>query len=101
MDIDLLHNKNGDFGLVVTGKFESPATAAIFDHETHLISLEFAQTMESMELNIPVSFDFVERLGQKEHLFIIGTDRHHIHEAYRIQLMHVNDLRDQGVGEWK
>ena len=101
MDIDLLINKTNDVGLVTTGKFDSTVTAAIFDHEALQISLEFGETMDSMYLNIPVSEDFVSYLTQKSHLFMIGTDKVHIHEAYKIPLMHVNDFKNSNVGEWK
>ena len=100
MDIDLLISKNGDVCLVSTGRFKSPVTAAIFDHETQEMSLEFGETMESMDLNIPVSHDIISYLSQKDSLFIIGTDKVHIHEAFRIPLMHLNDFKSQNVGEW-
>jgi hypothetical protein len=101
MDIDLLVNKTDDVGLVATGKFESRVTAAIFDHETQSMSLEFGETMDSMDLNIPIGEDLIPYLTQRQYLFMIGTDLKHIHEAYRIPLMHVNNLRDSNVAEWK
>jgi hypothetical protein len=100
MDIDLLVSKSDDVGLVTTGKFDSRPTAAIFDHETHVMSLEFGETMESLSLNVAVGEDLMPYLLQRSHLFMIGTDTKHIHEAYRIPLMHVNDLRNADVGEW-
>ena len=100
MNIDLLLSKQHDLGLVFTGKFESTVTAAIFDHETHYISLEFGETMDSMVLNVPVSDDFINYMVQKPYLYMIGTDKTHIHEAYRIPLMHVNDAKASDVGEW-
>ena len=101
MEIDLLISKTHDVGLVTTGKFESPVTAAIYDHETGVISLEFGQTMDTLELNIPVAGDFAAYLAQRSFLFMIGTDRAHIHEAYRVPLMHVNDYKsDETIGEW-
>ena len=101
MDIDLLISKTGDICLVATGKFKSPVIAAIFDHDTLEMSLEFGETMDSMDLNIPVSNDFVDYLIQKDSIFMIGTDTTHIHEAYRIPLMHLNDYKFQNGGEWK
>lgn len=100
MDIDLLINKNKDVGLVATGKFDSPVSGAIFDHQTHTLSLEFGETMDTLDLNVPVADDFVVILGNKNHLFLIGTDKRHIHEAYRVPLMHVNDYRGDDIGEW-
>lgn len=100
MDIDLLINKMDDVGLVATGKFETPVTAAIIDHESLEMSLEFAQTMDSMVLNVPVGEDLIPYLMQRSRLFIIGTDGAHIHEAYSIPLMHVNNIKDDSVGEW-
>lgn len=102
MDIDLLISKTNDVGLVTTGKFEARVSGAIFDHETHSLSLEFAETLDSMTLNVPVADDFVPYLVQKSHIFLVGTDKRHIHEAYRIPLMHVNDYTaNEEIGEWK
>jgi hypothetical protein len=101
MNIDLLINKTHDVGIVTTSKFESRVTAAIFDHQTHELSLEFGATMDSLALNIPVSFDFVPYLAQRGLLFFIGTDKTLIHEAYQIPLMHINDMAIENPnGEW-
>lgn len=101
MNIDLLISKTDDVGIVSTGKFESKVTAAIFDHDTRSISLEFGETMDTMVLNVPVGEDIVPYLTQRNHMFVIGTDKKHIHEAFRIPLMHVNNLLNSEVGEWK
>ncbi|PCI00723.1 MAG: hypothetical protein COB76_02880 [Alphaproteobacteria bacterium] len=100
MDIDLLINKNKDVGLVATGKFDSPVSGIIFDHQTQSLSLEFGQTMETLDLNVPISEDFIPHIAHKNHLFLIGTDKRHIHEAYRVPLIHVNDYKDKNVEEW-
>ena len=101
MNIDLLINKTHDVGIVTTSKFESRVTAAIFDHQTHEISLEFGATMDSLTMNIPVAYDIVPDLVQRGSLFFIGTDRELIHEAYQIPLMHVNDMAAKPTqGEW-
>lgn len=101
MNIDLLISKTQDVGIVTTGKFESTVTAAIFDHETLQMSLEFAETMDSMDMNIPIAEDIAPFLAQRNNLFVIGTDKVHIHEAYQIPLMHMNDIQTKNVGEWK
>ena len=100
MNIDLLISKNQDVGIVSTGKFQSRVTAAIFDHETGCMSLEFGETMDSMPLNIPVSDDLIVYLNNRSHLYVIGTDKKHIHEAYRIPLMHLNMATAPDIGEW-
>ena len=99
MNIDLLISKNNDVGIVSTGKFESQITAVIFDHGTREISLEFGQTMDSLPLNIPVAEELVDYLDGRSFLYFIGTDKTHIHEAYKIPLMHLNN-QDKTVGEW-
>ena len=52
-------------------------------------------------LNVPVCEEIVPYLTQRNHMFVIGTDKKHIHEAFRIPLMHVNNLLNSEVGEWK
>lgn len=100
MNIDLLVSKNHDIGLVTTGKFESAVTAVMLDHETNEISLEFGETMNSMPLNIPVADDIMAYMNNRNSLFIIGTDKTHIHEAYRVPIMHINNLKSRDVKEW-
>lgn len=100
MDIDLLISKNNDVGLVVTGRLPSTVSGAIFDHETRTLSLEFGEIMESMVLNVPVADDFIPRMTHKNHMYLVGTDRQHIHEAYRVPLIHINDYAQDDVGEW-
>jgi len=100
MNIDLLISKNHDIGLVTTGKFPSQVTAAIIDHDTQEISLEFGETMDSMPLNIPIGEDMMNYFNNRNNLFVIGTDKVHIHEAYRIPLMHVNNAKSRDVKEW-
>jgi hypothetical protein len=100
MDIDLLLNKNKDIGLVSTGKFEARVSGAIFDHATHSLSLEFGETMDTLDLNVPVGDDLIDYLSNRNHIFLIGTDKKHIYEAYRIPLMHVNDYSEETAGEW-
>ena len=101
MNIDLLQNKDGDFGLVSTGQFESPITGIIFDHEALSLSLEFGEAHDSMLLNVAVDETYTNALSQKTQLYIIGTDKKHIHEAYSAPLMHINDMQNNDVGEWK
>lgn len=100
MDIDLLISKTGEICLVSTGRFQSRVTAAIFDHETQKMSLEFGETMESMDMNVAISDDFIPYLTPKDSVHMIGTDKTHIHEAYSIPLMHLNDYKSQNIGEW-
>ncbi len=100
MNIDLLISKTQDVGLVTTGKFPSTVTAAIVDHETQEISLEFGETMDSMALNIPVAEDILPYLNNRNGLYIIGTDKVHIHEAYRVPIMHLNNMKSHDVKEW-
>ena len=100
MNIDFLMNKEGDFGLVTTGRFEAPVSGVIFDHENLTISLEFGATMDSMTLNVPVDAMYKDKLSLKNHVFMVGTDKKHIHEAYTVPLLHVNDFKNNDTGEW-
>jgi len=101
MNIDLLKNKAGDFGLVSTGQFDAAISAVIFDHDSFTLSLEFNEEHDSMTLNVAVDAMYHNDLTDKTHLYIIGTDKTHIHEAYSVPLMHVNDIQDNNIGEWK
>lgn len=101
MEIDLLINKEKDLGLVSTGKLPDKISGIIFDHQTRTLSLEFGATMDSLDLNVEVDDEFIPFLTDANYLFYIGTDKTHIHEAYRVPLAHVNDLSDDMIGEWR
>jgi len=66
MDIDLLISKTEDVGLVATGKFDDAVTAAIFDHDTQCLSLEFGETMDTLVLNVPVAEDLIPYLNNRQ-----------------------------------
>lgn len=95
MDIDLLINKSHEVGLVATGAFDSPVSAAIFDHIAQTITLEFAETMDSLSLNITVAPDFIPYLVQTGYLHLILVEKKKIVEARQIPLMHVNDFSNE------
>jgi hypothetical protein len=100
MNIDLLVNKDGDFGLVATGRFDNKISGVIFDHKDYLLSLEFSETMETMALNVPVDPSYVSQLATKQRLHMIGTDKKLIHEAYSVPLYHVNDSKTTSESDW-
>jgi len=100
MNIDLLISKTQDVGIVTTGKFESKVTAVMVDHGTHELSLEFGELMDSMTMNIPVADDMMAYIRNRNGIYIIGTDKTHIHEAYRVPIMHLNLKATDNVGEW-
>lgn len=95
MDIDLLINKMNDVGLVTSGKFESTISAAIFDHTERSLTLEFGETMDSLQLNVLVGEEFIPYLRQTGYLHLIALEKKRIVEARQIPLMHVNDFADE------
>lgn len=74
MRIDLLVSKKDELGLLSDTKFDSPVSAVIFDEEKYAVFLEFGETMESIECNIPVSFDFLPAFQEAEEILIGATD---------------------------
>lgn len=62
MDIDLLKSKKSEILLLANARPEAPVAAIIFDAAEYLLSLELAETMETISMNIPVSDEFVEDL---------------------------------------
>lgn len=100
MNIDLLISQAQDVGIVTTGKFPSKVTAVMFDHQTLELSLEFGEAMDSMAMNIPVAQEYLPYLNNRNGLYVIGTDKVHIHEAYRAPIVHLNQNKTENVGEW-
>ena len=100
MNVDLLISKTDDVGIVTTGKLPSRVTAAIIDHETNEVSLEFGETMDSMTMNVPISDDLMAYINNRNGMYIIGTDKTHIHEAYQVPMMHINNTKSSDIGDW-
>lgn len=58
MQVDLLRTKKGMLGILADGPFEETISGVSFEEETQTVILEMAEAMDSVQLNIPVSFDF-------------------------------------------
>lgn len=54
MNIDLLLTRNGEAGIVSDKAFKEPVAGVMFDAQSGLLSLEFAEA-EALDLNIPVA----------------------------------------------
>lgn len=81
MRIDLLVSKRNELGLLSDTKFDSPISAVIFDEEKFTVFLEFGETMDSIECNIPISFDFLEAFEEAEEILIGVTNNKMITDA--------------------
>ena len=61
MNIDLLLTQRGELGFLCDEDFLNPVAGAMFDAESCQMSQEFAD-MDSLDLNIPVDYNFTEQL---------------------------------------
>jgi hypothetical protein len=90
MDIDLLITEKGQAGLVATGSgFESAPAGAMFDAETHSLTLEFDE--DSLELNIPVDSEFAPALLYAAAVQVGVIDKGVIQGSWQVPLMLIND----------
>lgn len=90
MDIDLLVTDGGQAGLLSSENFVKKAVGLLFDHESGLMSLEFAD-MDHLDLNIPVEPEFFETLDANAQIHIGSVMDGKIAQAYQIPLMFLND----------
>lgn len=90
MQIDLLVTAKGDVGLIADTAFETDPSGAIYDALEQSLSLEFAQTFDSITLNVPVSEEFSERLLHAHAVHYGVVERGRVIKALQLPLMHLN-----------
>lgn len=90
MDIDLLLTADGTAGLVCSQNLIKKAVGILFDTETGLMNVEYAD-MDSMEFNIPIDQEFWQSLEYNSVLHIGSVKDGHIAQAYQVPLMFLND----------
>jgi hypothetical protein len=88
MELDLLINKTGEYGIVTTHQFEAKPSAAFFDHDTLRLSLEFSETMDSVPLNVTVALDHAEALILRNQIYFVVYEGDFIVMAETIPLIH-------------
>jgi hypothetical protein len=90
MNIDLLFTREGEAGLITSENLVQKAIGAVFDTQSGIISLEFAD-MDYMEMNIPVEPEFFDRLDQCGQIHLGAIKNGHIAQAYQIPFMFLDD----------
>ena len=90
MDIDLLLTPEGDTGLVSDASFGSPVAGAMFDVQTRMFTLEFAD-LDSLDLNIPVDDDYLPALLYAAGVQIGVIENGQVEDSWQVPLMLIND----------
>ncbi|MBX2835145.1 MAG: hypothetical protein KTR28_09270 [Micavibrio sp.] len=90
MNIDLLFTANGDAGLILSQTLPQKAIGIVFDFETGLFTIEYAD-MDYLELNIPVQSDFYATLDATRHLHLGSIVKSQIAQAYQVPIMFMDD----------
>lgn len=99
MDIDLLFTQDGEGGLICSQNMVKKAIGAIFDHETGLMGIEYAD-MDQLELNITIDQHFWPALDYCPQLHIGSVKNGNIAQAYQIPLMLLSDpYRGEKLGK--
>ena len=86
MNIDLVKSKDGQVGLISDTSFPNEINGVIFDRPNMTLSLEFAETFDSMELNIPVDHDFLPFLIQNDTIHIGVVEHNFVKTATQVPL---------------
>jgi hypothetical protein len=90
VDIDLLVTNEGDIGLVSDGNFAHPVAGILFDVQTHMMTLEFAD-MDSLDLNIPVGDDYIPSLIYAMALQVGIVEHGQVEDSRQVPLLLIND----------
>ncbi|MEM6780545.1 MAG: hypothetical protein AAF569_01635 [Pseudomonadota bacterium] len=91
MNIDLFVTDHGEAGLIIDRAVKELPSGAILDAETNFMTLEFAQSTQTMHLNIPVEDDHKEKLLFSPHLHVAMMDDGMIADHRNIVLLYLND----------
>ena len=94
MDIDLLFTRQDraglEGGLIASENLIKKAVGVLFDPQSGLMTLEFAD-MDHMELNIPIDPEFFAHLDQCPQIHIGAVKNGNISQAYQIPMMFMDD----------
>ncbi len=90
MQIDLLGTQGGELGLVSSNALNNDVSGVIFDLGEHTLTLEFGKAMDSLRLNIPVGYDFVDPLRQTHYLHICAVEKGRMVYAKQVPLVKVS-----------
>lgn len=90
VNIDLLFTEEGEAGLICSENLVQKALGIVFDTQTGIISLEFAD-MDYMDFNIPVEEDYIEPLDFITQIHVGAITSGHIAQAYQIPFMFLDD----------
>jgi hypothetical protein len=90
VNIDLLQSKEGQMAIVGDRSFDSPVAGVMFDMQTGLMSLEFADD-EPLDMNIPVEHDFGAHFDLMLDIYVGSIENGAITDARRVPVMLMND----------
>lgn len=90
MQIDLLISSKNEVGILSDTEFETDPSGVIFDGLEHSLTLEFSQTYDSMEMNVPLSDEVVDIITSVSFIHVGVMSRGRILKAAQLPLMHVN-----------
>jgi hypothetical protein len=90
MDIDLLLTANGEAGLITSQNQAKKVVGALFDGQTGLMSLEYAD-MDHLEFNIPIDQGFWAALDMNQLIHLGAVKNGNIAQAVQVPLMFLDD----------
>ena len=90
MNIDLLLSQAGQMAIVSDRTFTSPVAGVMFDIQTGLMSLEFAD-LDPLDMNIPVEQDFAAKFDIILDIYVGTIEGGTIADARRVPVILIND----------
>ena len=90
MQIDLLVTHKGEMGLLTDAPFSSDPSGVIYDGLERSLTLEFAQSFDSIPLNVPLSDELAALIIRLDSLHVGVLEKGRIVSAGQLPLMLVN-----------
>ncbi len=99
MNIDLFVTDHGEAGLIIDRPSDQLPSGVILDAETNFMTLEFAQTAETIHLNIPIEDAHKEKLLFSSRIQVAFLDDGLVANHMDISLLYLNDPYGGNFGD--
>lgn len=90
MNIDLLLTTKREAGLIADKPFASPVAGVMYDSQTGLITLEFADA-DALDLNIAIEHEIAQSLSYTHEIHVAVIERGQITDSRQVPLILLND----------
>lgn len=98
MQIDLLVSAKGEMGLLADAPFASQPSGVIYDGIERSLTLEFAESYDSLALNVPLADELAHRIIHLDYLHFGVIENGRVMHGDQLPLMLVNVSEEELYG---